>query len=159
MIAGDTHDLEHYAEPADATGYAMQHLVNGGGGAYLSFGSALGLAASALGTWAYFPSSASVVDKIETYTPWWKRPAWWWTRSFDAWPFSAEWLSAVFDYNTAPFFQSVEVRVEADRLIVRLRRARSAPLARLRSLGVPRRPSTIEAGRFRRWSSLRPAAR
>ena len=33
--------------------------------------------------------------------------------SFGAWPFSAEWLSAVFDYNVAPFFQSfVEVKVE-----------------------------------------------
>jgi hypothetical protein len=38
----------------------------------------------------------------------------------NAWPFSAEWLSAVFDYNTAPFFQSfVEVRVEPDRLVLR----------------------------------------
>jgi hypothetical protein len=61
-----------------------------------------------------------VVDKIQRYTPWWKRPAWWWTRSVNAWPFSAEWLSAVFDYNTAPFFQSfVEVSVEPDRMIVR----------------------------------------
>jgi uncharacterized membrane protein HdeD (DUF308 family)/3',5'-cyclic AMP phosphodiesterase CpdA len=162
VMAGDTHDLEHYAEPADATGYAMQHLVNGGGGAYLSFGSALAWPPEpALGAWAYFPSSASVVDKIETYTPWWKRPAWWWTRSFDAWPFSAEWLSAVFDYNTAPFFQSfVEVRVEADRLIVR-------PFGvhgRLRWRDFDR--SASPAGRppsglddFVEWSSLRPAAR
>jgi len=34
-------------------------------------------------------------------------------RRFDAWPFSAEWLSAMFDVNKAPFFQSfVEVAVE-----------------------------------------------
>ena len=34
-------------------------------------------------------------------------------RGFHAWPFSAEYLSALFDYNVAPFFQSfVEVRVE-----------------------------------------------
>jgi hypothetical protein len=99
----------------------MQHIVNGGGGAYLSFGSALAWPAEpALPRWAYYPSSAAVVEKIEAYTPWWKRPAWWWTRSFNAWPFSAEWLSAVFDYNTAPFFQSfVEVRVERDRLLIR----------------------------------------
>ena len=60
--------------------------------------------------------------KIEADTPWWKRPAWWWTRQFGAWPFSAEWLSAVFDYNVAPFFQSfVEVRVEpsANRILLR----------------------------------------
>lgn len=32
---------------------------------------------------------------------------------FGAWPFTAEWLSATFDYNVAPFFQSfVEIRVE-----------------------------------------------
>jgi uncharacterized membrane protein HdeD (DUF308 family)/3',5'-cyclic AMP phosphodiesterase CpdA len=120
VIAGDTHDLEHYTEPPDASGYALQHMVNGGGGAYLSFGSALAWPSEpALGSWAFYPSSRAVVDKIQRYTPWWKRPAWWWTRSVDAWPFSAEWLSAVFDYNTAPFFQSfVEVRVEADRLVI-----------------------------------------
>ena len=42
-----------------------------------------------------------------------------WTKRFGAWPFSVEWLSAAFDYNVAPFFQSfVEVRVEpsADRV-------------------------------------------
>ena len=44
-----------------------------------------------------------------TYTPWWKWPAWVWTRSFGAWPSSAEWLSAMFDYNVAPFFQSFVV--------------------------------------------------
>ena len=34
-------------------------------------------------------------------------------RSFGAWPSSAEWLSAMFDYNVAPFFQSfVVVTVE-----------------------------------------------
>jgi 3',5'-cyclic AMP phosphodiesterase CpdA len=121
VMAGDTHDLEHYTEPLDSRGYAMQHFVNGGGGAYLSFGSALAWPPEpALGDWAYYPSAAAVVDKIDTQTPWWKRPAWWWTRSFDAWPFSAEWLSAVFDYNTVPFFQSfVEIRVEADRVVVR----------------------------------------
>jgi len=121
FMAGDTHDLERYVEPPDPTGYALQHFVNGGGGAYLSFGSALAWpAVPALATWAYYPSSRVVVDKIQRYTPWWKRPAWWWTRSVNAWPFSAEWLSAVFDYNTAPFFQSfVEVSVEPDRMIVR----------------------------------------
>ena len=37
-------------------------------------------------------------------------------RRFGAWPFSVEALSAVFDFNRAPFFQSfVEVRVERSR--------------------------------------------
>jgi hypothetical protein len=54
-----------------------------------------------------------VYAKIDASTPWWRRPAWWWTRDLGAWPFSAEWLSALFDSNEAPFFQSfVEVRVE-----------------------------------------------
>ncbi len=44
------------------------------------------------------------------------------TRQFGAWPVTAEWLSAMFDYNVAPFFQSfVEVRVElsASRTLLR----------------------------------------
>ena len=72
--------------------------------------------------------------KIEAQTPWWKRPAWWWTRQFGAWPFTAEWLSAAFDYNVAPFFQSfVEVKVE-----------RSANRVRADSV---RRPRTPDLGR------------
>ena len=51
--------------------------------------------------------------KLANETPWWKWPAWWWVRRFGAWPFSAEALSAVFDFNRAPFYQSfMEVRVE-----------------------------------------------
>ena len=40
VMAGDTHDLEYYAERRGA-GTAVHHFVNGGGGAYLSFGTAL----------------------------------------------------------------------------------------------------------------------
>jgi hypothetical protein len=62
-----------------------------------------------------------VTDKIVARTPAWKRPAWWWTTRFNAWPFSAEWLSGIFDYNVAPFFQSFfEVRVEPSAGRVRL---------------------------------------
>ncbi len=63
----------------------------------------------------------AVTGKIEADTPWWKRPAWWWTHQFGAWPVTAEWLSAMFDYNVAPFFQSfIEVRVEksANRILL-----------------------------------------
>jgi hypothetical protein len=49
------------------------------------------------------------VGKIITATPWWKWPAWMWTRDLGAWPSSPEWLSAMFDYNVAPFFQSFVV--------------------------------------------------
>lgn len=118
MMAGDTHDLEYYAEPDSAARY----FVNGGGGAYLSFGTSLAWPARAPTTdWAYYPNLAAVTGKIDLKTPWWKRPAWWWTQSFGAWPFSAEWLSAAFDYNVAPFFQSfVEVKVERSANRVRL---------------------------------------
>jgi uncharacterized membrane protein HdeD (DUF308 family) len=113
LMAGDTHDLEYYGEPgAGAT--PVHYFVNGGGGAYLSFGTSLAWPAAApTADWAYYPDRDAVTEKIEARTPWWKRPAWWWTRRFGAWPFTAEWLSAAFDYNVAPFFQSfVEVKVE-----------------------------------------------
>jgi 3',5'-cyclic AMP phosphodiesterase CpdA len=153
VMAGDTHDLEHYTEPPDASGHALQHVVNGGGGAYLSFGAALAWPATpALSSWAFYPSSRAVVDKIQQYTPWWKRPAWWWTRSVNAWPFSAEWLSAVFDYNTAPFFQSfVEIRVEPGRLIIRPYGVHG----RLRWADLDHSKPGAEAAEFVEWTAAR----
>lgn len=71
--------------------------------------------------WAYYQNRAVVTAKIEDLTPWWKRAMWWWTKFANAWPFTAEWLSAAFDYNVAPFFQSfIEVRVERSANRVRL---------------------------------------
>jgi uncharacterized membrane protein HdeD (DUF308 family) len=124
VMAGDTHDLEYYAEPAAAgAGRPVHHFVNGGGGAYLSFGTALAWPEKpATADWAFYPTTADVSAKIENRTPFWKRPAWWWTRQTGAWPFSPEWLSAAFDYNVAPFFQSfVEVRVEPETPTLRIR--------------------------------------
>jgi uncharacterized membrane protein HdeD (DUF308 family) len=117
VMAGDTHDLEYYAEPGRGRGSAVHYFVNGGGGAYLSMGSALQWPSDPpTADWALYPSREAVVGKVDLLTPWWKRPAWWWTNHYQAWPFSAEYLSALFDYNVAPFFQSfVEVRVEASR--------------------------------------------
>jgi uncharacterized membrane protein HdeD (DUF308 family) len=123
LMAGDTHDLEYYAEPArQRPDGVVHHFVNGGGGAYLSFGTALQWPASPpTSEWAYYPNEKAVTDKIVARTPAWKRPAWWWTTRFNAWPFSAEWLSGIFDYNVAPFFQSFfEVRVEPSAGRVRL---------------------------------------
>jgi len=106
IMAGDTHDLEYYAEKT-SNGRMAHHWVNGGGGAYLSFGAALAWPKPPVTEdWAFYPGREAAVAKIERLTPWWKRPAWWWTRDFNAWPSSAEWLSAMFDYNSAPFFQS-----------------------------------------------------
>jgi uncharacterized membrane protein HdeD (DUF308 family)/3',5'-cyclic AMP phosphodiesterase CpdA len=124
VMAGDTHDLEHYVERyrAGGTERVMHHVVNGGGGAYLSSGTALAWPASpALTEWAFYPGTAAVTAKIDFHTPRWKWPFWVWTKRFGAWPFSVEWLSAAFDYNVAPFFQSfVEVRVEPSAGRVRL---------------------------------------
>ena len=112
VMAGDTHDLEYYE--VHEAGRAVHHFVNGGGGAYLSLGTALAWPRSPpADAWAYYPGRAAVTAKIEARSPWWKRPAWWWTTRVGAWPFTAEWLSAAFDDNTAPFFQSfVQVKVE-----------------------------------------------
>jgi 3',5'-cyclic AMP phosphodiesterase CpdA len=120
VMAGDTHDLEYYSDPAGSP--VVHYVVNGGGGAYLSFGTSLAWPGRPPATsWAYYPNHDDVTEKIEARTPWWKRPAWWWTRQFGAWPFTAEWLSAAFDYNVAPFFQSfVEVKVERSANRVRI---------------------------------------
>jgi len=113
VMAGDTHDLEYYKEPVSAQ-RAIHHFVNGGGGAYLSFGTALDWPRkAATESWAFYPSRAAVIGKLDRLTPSWKLPFWLWTKHLRAWPFSAEALSALFDYNMAPFFQSfTEVRVE-----------------------------------------------
>ena len=45
--------------------------------------------------------------------PLWKQPFWYWIKWLNAWPFSVEAFSGIFDFNHAPFFQSfMEVRVE-----------------------------------------------
>ena len=114
VMAGDTYDLEYYAERVNGSRSPVHHFVNGGGGAYLSFGTALGWPSAPAATpWAFYPTTTQVRSKISATTPWWKWPAWWWTTRFDAWPLSPEWLSAAFDVNEAPFFESfVEVIVE-----------------------------------------------
>jgi hypothetical protein len=51
--------------------------------------------------------------RLQAQTPLWQRPFLYWIKWFNAWPFDVEWLSGVFDFNRAPFFQSfMEVRVE-----------------------------------------------
>ena len=121
-MAGDTHDLEYYVEPDSIGGPPMHHFVNGGGGAYLSLGAAL----TPEGTmptdvFAHYPARGPLTAKIDALTPWYKRPAWVWTTKYNGWPFSAEWLSAAFDHNQAPFFQSfIEVVVERSTGTVRL---------------------------------------
>ena len=107
-MAGDTHDFEYYRD-ADA-----HYFVNGGGGAYLSIGTSMNWPVRPdVSQFAFYPRTDAVTAKLDAQTPLWKWPAWWWVKRVGAWPFSPEALSAVFDFNRAPFFQSlVEVRVE-----------------------------------------------
>jgi 3',5'-cyclic AMP phosphodiesterase CpdA len=121
VMAGDTHDLEYYKEPTTPS-QITHHFVNGGGGAYLSFGTSLAWPSQPATTdWAYYPAKAQVMAKIEATTPRWKWPAWWWTKNTGGWPFNAEFLSAAFDVNVAPYYQSfVEISVEPSRQRIRL---------------------------------------
>lgn len=123
VMAGDTHDLEYYKEmPKDGDGHTMHHFVNGGGGAYLSIGAAMAPAGTRpTEDWAIYPSREPLMHKIDSLTPRWKYPAWVWLKKYNGYPFSAEWLSAAFDYNQAPYFQSfMEIKVEKSMNRVRL---------------------------------------
>jgi uncharacterized membrane protein HdeD (DUF308 family) len=118
-MAGDTHDFEYYREKIsrDGTTRTMHHFVNGGGGAYLSIGTALDFPKQpAIADWAFYPRTDRLREKMDAEMPLWKQPFWVWIRWFKAWPFSIEALSGLFDFNHAPFFQSfMEVRVERSR--------------------------------------------
>jgi hypothetical protein len=123
VMAGDTHDLEYYIEPPGKDDdHIMHHFVNGGGGAYLSIGTAMAdQKKMPTKDFAFYPTHDPLVKKIEDNTSWYKYPAWWWTKKLDGWPFSAEWLSAMFDYNVSPFFQSFfEIKVEQSKKRIRL---------------------------------------
>jgi uncharacterized membrane protein HdeD (DUF308 family) len=111
-MAGDTHDFEYYWEASRPRG--IHHFVNGGGGAYLSIGTALNFPNQPAATpWAFYPRTDQLRAKMDNEMPLWKQPFWYWINWFNAWPFSVEALSGLFDFNRAPFFQSfMEVRVE-----------------------------------------------
>ncbi len=111
-MAGDTHDFEYYRESSGPR--LMHHFVNGGGGAYLSIGTALDFPHQpAASPWAFYPRTDQLRAKMDNEMPLWKQPFWYWINWFNAWPFSVEALSGLFDFNRAPFFQSfMEVRVE-----------------------------------------------
>src|SRR5262245_19365233 len=118
-MAGDTHDFEYYRQPVGQGDAArvMHHFVNGGGGAYLSIGSALDFARPpAVADSAVYPSGTALRAKLQAETPLWQQPFLYWIKWLNAWPFDVEWLSGVFDFNRAPFFQSfMEVRVESSK--------------------------------------------
>ena len=90
-MAGDVHDFEYYAEHYETPegDRVMHHFVNGGGGAYLSVGTALNFPNQPpTPLWAHYPTRAQLTQKIEAATPLWKRPAWWWTASSPSGPCS-----------------------------------------------------------------------
>lgn len=123
VMAGDTHDLEYYLEtPQQNDGHTMHYFVNGGGGAYLSIGAAMSDPDKMpVEDFAFYPSRKPLVKKIDNLTAWYKYPAWWYTKKFNGWPVAPEWLSAAFDYNKAPYFQSfMEIKVERTKKQVRL---------------------------------------
>ena len=61
LMAGDTHDLEYYVESGAAGAPAVHYFVNGGGGAYMSFGTALSWPAQVpVADWAHYPDRRAV---------------------------------------------------------------------------------------------------
>jgi hypothetical protein len=115
VMAGDMHDFEHYQESYQAGGKTrtMHHFVNGGGGAYIVVGLPFDWPRKPdLPVWTYFPRKDAIIAKLDAQTPMWKRPLWLWVKHLSAWPFSGYIMSAAFDHNKAPYFQSfVEVQV------------------------------------------------
>lgn len=82
-MGGDTHDPEYYIEPAmDAVTSTMHHFVNGGGGVCLSIGAAMAKPENRPAKeYAFYPSYDPLIKKIEDNIPWFKYPAWKWTKS------------------------------------------------------------------------------
>ena len=110
VMAGDTHDFEFYREEYNNGDgpRVMHHFVNGGGGAYLSIGTALDWPSAApVQDWAFYPSTEAVRAKLENETGRWKWPVWWWIKRFKAWPASVEALSGMFDFNRSAVFSEL----------------------------------------------------
>jgi uncharacterized membrane protein HdeD (DUF308 family) len=122
-MAGDTHDFEFYREKYPSTDgeREMLHFVNGGGGAYLSVGTAADFPKQPITSdYAFYPRTDELKKKIQKETPAWKLPFWWWMEYFGGYPFDSEMVSGAFDFNRAPFFQSfLEVSVEPSQNRVR----------------------------------------
>ncbi|NOT57773.1 MAG: hypothetical protein HOP18_24490 [Deltaproteobacteria bacterium] len=124
VMAGDTHYFEYYGVPyaAPRSQKTMHHFVNGGDGAYLSLGTPFGWPETPdVKDYAYYPTSTALIRKLDEQTPQWQKWLWYWTRDYQTWPLSPEDVSAAFDFNAAPYFQSfVEGKVDVEKRIVRV---------------------------------------
>jgi uncharacterized membrane protein HdeD (DUF308 family) len=124
VMGGDTHDFEFYKEDyeSDGNSRSMYHFVNGGGGAYLSIGTALAWPEQPpVEECGFYPRGDALANIIQTRTPPWKWPLWLWVEHLRAWPSSPEMVASAFNYDRAPFYQSfMEVRVERSTGTVRL---------------------------------------
>ena len=124
IIAGDTHDFEFYKEKYQAADGEREtlHFVNGGGGAYLSIGTAMAFPERPVTPdYAFYPRTDQLTEKIVNEAPYWKMPFLWWMQKLGGYPFDSETVSGAFDFNRAPFFQSfLEVNVEPSQNRVRL---------------------------------------
>jgi uncharacterized membrane protein HdeD (DUF308 family) len=123
VMAGDTHDFEFYKEKyaSQSSQKEMFHFVNGGGGAYLSVGTAIGFPEQpVVPDYAFYPRTDEITAKIKNEAPYWKLPFLVWLRVLHGYPFDSEMVSGAFDFNYAPFFQSfLEVSVERSQNRVR----------------------------------------
>lgn len=123
VMAGDTHDFEFYKEryASQSIQKEMMHFVNGGGGAYLSIGTAIAFPEKpVLSDYAFYPRTDQLTAKIKNEAPYWKMPFLVWLRVLRGYPFDSEMVSGAFDFNYAPFFQSfLEVSVERSQQRVR----------------------------------------
>jgi 3',5'-cyclic AMP phosphodiesterase CpdA len=126
VMAGDAHAMEFHREVRDASSThpgKTLHVVNGGGGAYLSIGAALDWPAKpASPDYAIYPTRQQIVDKLDAQTPLWKKPLWVWAKRFHGWPASTEALAALFASGRAPFCQSfVLITVDPPAGVVRVK--------------------------------------
>ena len=158
-MAGDTHDLEYYAEerrgavwPAGRASFRQRR-----GRRVPELRHRAGLAADARRRRAGRSTRARIRcarrSRPTSTLP--KRPLWWWTDMLEAWPFSVEWLSAAFDFNVAPFYQSfIEVRVEPS-----ARRVRAHPLRHLGASAMERLSGLGGFHAGRQWQRPRSVGR
>jgi len=134
VMGGDTHYWEYYKEKYQIQGTerTTYNFVNGGGGAYLSIGTPIDWPQqNPVEDCAFYPKEEKIVEKLNSETPWWKKPVWVWTRDYSAWPFTAETMAPSFNFNKAPFYQSfMEIRYEGSKgQIVLIPYGNSGPLS------------------------------